>query len=138
VEPHFLAKLRRACECWTEGEKALAHIHLAHAGLPPCDEERALRLFVAEELFEAGVTPAALMQAQGFDPAPLDLLKADFSPSQLRWAECNGRDSGRWSGSASVDTAGITDFLARLALEAARLSAPTPCQTGPCIAQGNG
>ncbi|MGH6835003.1 MAG: hypothetical protein ACREC9_05510 [Methylocella sp.] len=41
----------------TEGEKALAHIHLAHAGLPPCREERGLQLFVANELIEAGVTP---------------------------------------------------------------------------------
>ncbi|MGB6176284.1 MAG: hypothetical protein WBF43_08085 [Methylocella sp.] len=36
VEACVVAKLRRACERWTEGEKALAHIHLAHAGLPPC------------------------------------------------------------------------------------------------------
>ena len=54
VEPHVLAKLRRACERWTEGDKALAHIHFAHAGLPPCGEVRALRLFAADELLEAG------------------------------------------------------------------------------------
>ncbi|MDQ6702808.1 MAG: hypothetical protein M3Z96_06725 [Pseudomonadota bacterium] len=47
-----LAKLRRACERWTKGDKALAHIHLAHAGLPPCEEERALRLFVADEILK--------------------------------------------------------------------------------------
>ncbi|MDQ6702805.1 MAG: hypothetical protein M3Z96_06710 [Pseudomonadota bacterium] len=57
VEFYILAKLRRACELWNAGERALAHIHLAHANLPPCDEERALRLFVADELLEAGVTP---------------------------------------------------------------------------------
>jgi hypothetical protein len=49
---------------WTEGEKALAHIHLAHAGLPPCGPDQALRLFVADELLEAGVTPAALAGGQ--------------------------------------------------------------------------
>ncbi len=58
VEPYILAKLRRVCELWNAGERALAHIHLAHTNLPPCDEERALRLFVADELLEAGVTPA--------------------------------------------------------------------------------
>jgi hypothetical protein len=64
----------------SEGDKALAHIHLAHANLPRCDEERALRLFVADELVEARVTPAALMKAQGFDPTPLALLK--YNPDQ--------------------------------------------------------
>jgi hypothetical protein len=78
-EAEVLARLRRACELWNEGEKALAHIHLAHANLLECDEDRASRLFVADELLESGVTPAALMKAQGFDPA---LLK--FNPDQPR------------------------------------------------------
>jgi hypothetical protein len=41
---------------------------LAYADLPPCGERRALRLFVADKLLEAGITPAVLMKAQGFDP----------------------------------------------------------------------
>ncbi len=104
----------------TAGRTALAHIHLAHASLPPCDELQALRLFVADELVEAGVTPQTLMKAQGFDPAPLDLLKANFNQAQPRWAAGNGRDSGRWSGGAGIETAGVKDFIARLLLEAAR------------------
>ncbi len=36
VEACVLAQLRRACERWTEGEKAFAHIHLAYARPPPC------------------------------------------------------------------------------------------------------
>ncbi|MGH6813655.1 MAG: hypothetical protein ACREDM_15380 [Methylocella sp.] len=63
------------------------------------------------------------MQAQGFDPAPLDLSKANFNPAQPRWPAGDGRDSGRWSGGANIDTAGVTDFLARLVLEAARRAA---------------
>ncbi|MGA7383632.1 MAG: hypothetical protein WBW81_02720 [Methylocella sp.] len=35
VDVRLLAKLRRAAELWNEGEKALAHIHLAYASLPP-------------------------------------------------------------------------------------------------------
>ena len=125
VDVRLLTKLRRAAELWNEGKKALAHIHLAHASLPPCGESQALRLFVADELIEAGATPAALMKAQGFDPAPLDLLKANFNPAQPRWAAGSGRDSGEWPGGASIDTAGVKDFIARLLLEAARRAART-------------
>jgi hypothetical protein len=95
VKACVVAKLRRACERWTEGEKALAHIHLAHAGLLPCGPDRALRLFVADELIEAGVTPRMLMKAQGLDPAPLALLK--FNPDQPRVPAGSGRESGEWT-----------------------------------------
>jgi hypothetical protein len=36
IEPIVLAMMRRACELWNEGEKALAQIYLARADLPPC------------------------------------------------------------------------------------------------------
>jgi hypothetical protein len=65
VDVRLLAKLRRAAELWSDGEKALAHIHLARAGLPPCGRDQGLRLFVADELIEAGVTLETLMRAQG-------------------------------------------------------------------------
>jgi len=73
----------------------LAHIRLAHATFPPCEEVQALRLFVADELIEAGVTPETLMKAQGFDPAPLGFLK--FNPSQPRVPAGSGRESGEWT-----------------------------------------
>jgi hypothetical protein len=104
VTPHVVASLRRACERWNEGEKALAHIHLAYASLPPCDADHALRLFVADELIEAGVTPEALMKAQGFDPAPLKLLKAKFNPAQPRVPAGRGRESGESSGGDATIT----------------------------------
>jgi hypothetical protein len=44
IAPYVLRKLCRACDLWNEDEKALAHIHLAHAKLPLCDEEQALLL----------------------------------------------------------------------------------------------
>ena len=97
LQAHVLDKMRRAAELWNGGDKALAHIHLAFAGLPPCDDmDLALRLFVADELIEAGASPATLMMAQGFDPAPLDMLK--FHPAQPRWPAGNGDESGEWSG----------------------------------------
>ncbi len=97
VETCVLAEHRRACEHWTEGDKALAHIHLAHVGLPPCGLDQALRLFVADELIETGVTPAALMKAQGFDAARLDFSKANFNPAQPRVPAGSGRESGEWT-----------------------------------------
>ncbi|MGB6175731.1 MAG: hypothetical protein WBF43_05215 [Methylocella sp.] len=53
VAAHAVAKMRRVADLWNEGEKALAHIHLAFARLPPCDEEQMPRLFLAEECLAA-------------------------------------------------------------------------------------
>jgi hypothetical protein len=58
---------------------------------------------VADELIEAGVAPAALMKAQGFDPAPLALLK--YSPEQPRVPAGSGRESGQWT---SGDSAAVS------------------------------
>jgi hypothetical protein len=93
VEACIVAQLRRACARWNEAEKALAHIHLAYASLPPCGKEQSLRLFVADELIEAGVTPETLLKAQGFDPAPLALLK--YNPDQPRVPARSGRETRR-------------------------------------------
>ncbi len=113
IAPYVLEKIGRAAELWNEGEKALAHIHLAHAGLPPCTDEQALRLFVADELLNSGVAPAELMKAQGFDLSPMALLK--FNPDQPRVLAGSGRESREWSGggfwnsgSADVDTDSAT------------------------------
>jgi hypothetical protein len=70
---------------------------LAYARLPPCGEAQGLRLFMADELIEAGDTPVPLMKAQGFDPAPLALLKANFNQAQPRVPSGNGRESGEWT-----------------------------------------
>ncbi|MGH7248269.1 MAG: hypothetical protein ACREH9_09210, partial [Pseudomonadota bacterium] len=105
VEAYAVAKMRRAAELWNEGEKALAHIHLAFARLPPCDgEDQMLRLFLAEECLAAGVTPAGLMQAQGFVPALLALLK--YNPEQPRVPAGSGRESGQWT--SGGESAGVS------------------------------
>jgi hypothetical protein len=39
---------------------------LAHGGVPSCVPDQALRLFVADELIEAGVTPETLMKGARF------------------------------------------------------------------------
>jgi hypothetical protein len=98
VGDHLIAKLRRACGLWSEGDKALAHIHLALAALPPCGPDEGLRIFATDHLIEMGVTPSALMEAQGFKPPAL----AKFDPDQPR------DGSGRWS-SGGVDVADGSD-----------------------------
>jgi hypothetical protein len=57
VDVRLLAKLRRVAELWTEGDNALAHIHLAHARLPPCVEEQALRLRATDAILERKSRP---------------------------------------------------------------------------------
>ncbi|MGH6839598.1 MAG: hypothetical protein ACREDT_12535, partial [Methylocella sp.] len=115
VAPHVVARLRRAAELWDEDEKALAHIHLAHANLPPCGEDEALRLFLAEECFSEGITPAELMKAQGYVSALLALIK--YNPDQPRVPAGSGRESGEWTsgdggagGSAAPATAGLASL----------------------------
>ncbi|SFK55537.1 DUF4258 domain-containing protein [Methylocapsa palsarum] len=88
-----LAKLQRAAVLWNEDEKALAHIHLAHIGLPPCDEAAALRLFIADALLTAGASPQTLIEAQNLAPH-----FAKFNIDQPRVPAGNGRESGQWAG----------------------------------------
>jgi hypothetical protein len=66
-----LAKIERACALWNEGEKALAHIHPAHAGLPPCGEDKALPL--AEKLFVEGGQIETLEGYTYDEPWPKDI-----------------------------------------------------------------
>jgi hypothetical protein len=65
--------------------------------LPGWRETNGVARFVADELIEAGVSPETLLQAQGFDPAPLALLKANFNQAQPRVRSGNGRESGEWT-----------------------------------------
>jgi hypothetical protein len=87
---HVVAKLRRACELWSEGEKALAHIHLAFAALPPCTPDEGLRIFAAGRLIEKGVAPIELMKAQGFEPLALAYNEAEPRDKGGRWTTGGG------------------------------------------------
>jgi hypothetical protein len=63
-----LAKFRRASELWVQGDKCLAHIHLAHLRLPKLESgEQAFRLFLADHLIASGHSPRDLCEALGFD-----------------------------------------------------------------------
>jgi hypothetical protein len=100
AETYVLEKMRRAAELWNEGEKALAHIHLAFARLPLFEgEEQMLRLLLAEECLDCGVMPAEVMKAQGSQSALLSLLKYD--QGQARVPAGSGRASGQWTSDGS-------------------------------------
>ena len=85
VEAYVLSQMRRRGA--SVGTRARRRSPIFIWPMPACrpaSADQALRLFVADELIEAGVTPATLMKAQGFDPAPLALLKANFNQAQPR------------------------------------------------------
>ncbi len=120
IAPYVLQKIRRAAALWNEGEKVLAQIHLAYVDLPVCDEAATIRLFLAEESIAAGVTPAELLTAQGFDPAV-----AKYSPDQPRVPAGSGRESGRWT------DGGWTSISFADNLSTASRETPKPSATSP-------
>ena len=95
MSPDLPRHLGEAFAHWRRGEKALANIRLAFAQIPRLgDRAGAYRLFLAEELLDAGMSPAALMKALGFDEPARRLAKYD--PNQPRVPAGSGRNSGRW------------------------------------------
>jgi hypothetical protein len=59
----LIENLRRASEQWSRGDKCLAHILLAFAGLPQIDEDAAKRLALADEALGKGASPGAAQRA---------------------------------------------------------------------------
>jgi hypothetical protein len=68
VPAQLISNLRRASVHWTRGDKCLAHIYLAHAGLPEVDEATAAPLALADEALAKGIAPRALGQQRNFFP----------------------------------------------------------------------
>ena len=95
MSPDLPRHLGEAFAHWRRGDKALANIRLAYARIPRLDDRSdAYRLFLAEELLDAGMSPAALMKGLGFDAPARGLAKYD--PNQPRVPAGSGRNSGRW------------------------------------------
>jgi len=83
IELDTLEHLRRASNAYTRGDKVLAHIHLAHSGLPKFDDsDQACRLFVADRLLSTGVSPITLLESLDIDATTIRLVKA--SPADLK------------------------------------------------------
>jgi hypothetical protein len=88
---HVLKGYRR----WLRGEDDLAAVHFAFSGLNRLRQPQtdAQRLFAADALLEAGLTPERLVRA--LDLTPADVEK--YSPDQPRVPAGNGRPSGQWT-----------------------------------------
>lgn len=72
----FIGSLRRVSWRWAKGGMALTRLPVTYAGKPQLvDQEDAFLLFIADGLIASGVSPRALMKAQGLNTAPLDSFK---------------------------------------------------------------
>ena len=98
VPPRVLANIRRAARSWADGDKSLALVHLAHTGLSQLEEGEAapFRLFAADRLIEAGVSPRRLLELLDLDTSGLDLLKDGFDPGEAR-VPAGNPDGGQWT-----------------------------------------
>ena len=120
MSPDLPRHLDEAFGHWRRGDRALANIRLAFAQIPRLDDRAdAYRLFLAEELLDAGMSPGALMKGLGFDPPRRGLAKYD--PNQPRVPAGSGRNSGRWGsgGGAAQAPAPATSAPAPAAMRAA-------------------
>jgi hypothetical protein len=86
----IMETLRKASDFWSRGEKALAYLLLSFCRLPPLEtNEQAFRLFAADALLEAGLSPRRLMKALDLDPAHSIFCKIQSGPaarSRWQWA----------------------------------------------------
>jgi hypothetical protein len=107
VAEGVIEKIRRACEYWCAGEKALAQIHLAFIGLPKIDEMGVYRLYLAGTALEKGLGPSDLMKTLGFPRAARQLDKYD--PNQPRVPAGSGRESGQWTKDGSFASTSVDE-----------------------------
>jgi hypothetical protein len=119
--------VRRAVAKAREGDAPLALTHLALAGAGRLTEPHndARRLFIANGLMKAGVSPQAIIEALGAPSTRADLDRA-YNPDQPRVPAGSGRPSGQWtSGDWDDDTGDADDASAPPGAENAATNAPT-------------
>jgi hypothetical protein len=98
IPTHVLKSIKGAVRAYGRGEKVLADVHLAHTGLPTIERSGAdqefCRLFLADRLLSAGVTPLGLLDGLGIDAAAIRLVKASpDDPKHPGWP--TGTSGGR-------------------------------------------
>jgi len=98
LEPAALRYIRRAIVKHSEGDATLALVHLSMTGLWPLKQPKqaAYRLFMADGMMKAGMTPLDATRALDVDSASIDRIKKYF-PDQPRVPAGNGRPSGQWT-----------------------------------------
>jgi hypothetical protein len=94
-----------------EGDLLRASVHVALIGQPRLrrDEPAVRRLFIADRLMTASVTPDIILQALGLDPAPLLDFARGYNPDQPRVPAGSGPTSGRWTAEDGGEEAGATE-----------------------------
>jgi hypothetical protein len=127
--------VRRVLMKAREGDRALALTHLALAGAGRLTDPRedARRLFIADGLMKAGVSPRTILDALRDAPTHDDLDRA-YNPDQPRVPAGSGRERGQWT-SGDWSDEGAEDNRA----EAPNPSSKTPAhrETGVQVADAS-
>lgn len=116
-----LHQIERAAKSWSAGDDCLALIHLALAGLHRVEDRRetARRLFIADGLMRAGISPRTILEALDLPAVEFDDIRK-FNLGEPRIPPGSGKPSGEWTrlGSALVElTEEGAEFLMRTAAE---------------------
>jgi hypothetical protein len=110
IDDFTLRHIKRALATRAEGKTVVALTHLALTGLPrltnPVADAR--RLFMADELLQAGVGPQVILKALELSDAPI-AIERRYNPDQPRVPAGSGRESGQWTdGDAAGSAPGNT------------------------------
>ncbi|MGA2492032.1 MAG: hypothetical protein ABSF67_03675 [Roseiarcus sp.] len=98
IEASRLTHVRRAVEIWRNGDRALALTHLALSRLAKLGDplEGVRRLFFADALMDAGVTPDVIVAALTNETASAGAPAVKYSPDQSR-VPAGSPDGGQWT-----------------------------------------
>jgi len=96
VSGDVIKKIRRASALWRAGDKGLAQIYLALAGLPRISDWDAYRLHLVNKLLRRGLGPGDVLKIMGFQQEARELEKK-YNQNQPRVPSGSGAESGRWT-----------------------------------------
>ena len=130
VEGPSVRHVKAAAARWNEGDQARAELHLALSRLSGLTQpsEAARRLFMADGLMRAGITPMAILEALDFEAVAGDTM-AKYSPNQPRVPAGSGRTSGEWTSGDGGSQA--NSGVAHSDLVAEHSASPSPTSGGP-------
>ena len=91
VSGDVIKKIRRASALWRAGDKGLAQIYLALAGLPRIGDWDAYRLHLARKLLGRGLGPAEVLKIMGCE----EEARANSKRNTIRTSRALRRQRGR-------------------------------------------
>jgi hypothetical protein len=106
VPPSVLGNIERARKAWSKGDDCLAYIHLAHARLQAPEDTRsaACRLFIADRVMSAGVSPRTIFHALKIGNSYIDTIEKAYNSDEPRIPAGSGRTSGEWTSDESTSS----------------------------------